>query len=58
VQLELDAQEQGLDEYEKIREICKTGCKYTTYQFHHWLIKKGYLVVRAETDKNVNNGGV
>jgi len=58
VQLELDAQEQGLDEYEKIREICKTGCKYTTYQFHHWLIEKGYLIVRDETVKNVNSGGV
>ena len=46
VQLDLDAQEQGSEEYEKIRDICKTDCRYTTYQFHHWLINKGYLIVR------------
>lgn len=48
VQLDLDAQEQGTEEYEKIRRICNTDCKYTTYQFHHWLIDKGYLIVRPE----------
>jgi len=47
-QLELDAQKEGSFEYEKIRETCKTNCKYTTYQFHHWLIEKGYLIVRPE----------
>lgn len=49
VQLNLDTQAEGSDEYERIRNICKTGCKYTTYQFHHWLINKGYLIVRPET---------
>ena len=48
VQLDLDAQEQGSDEYERIRQICKTNCRYTTYQFHHWLIDKDYLIVRPE----------
>jgi hypothetical protein len=48
VQMELDAQEEGSDEYEKIRQICKVDCRYTTYQFHHWLIDKGYLIVRPE----------
>ena len=48
VQLELEAQEQGCAEYERIRGICKTNCEYTTYQFHHWLIDKGYLIVRPE----------
>jgi len=48
VQMELDAQKEGSDEYEKIRQICKVDCRYTTYQFHHWLIDKGYLVVRPE----------
>jgi len=46
MQTELERKEQGSDEYESIRQICKTGCKYTTYQFHHWLIEHGYLVVR------------
>lgn len=49
VQLELDAQEQGSDKYEEIRNVCKGDCKYTTYQFHHWLIEKGYLIMRPET---------
>ena len=48
VQLDLEAQEQGSEEYEKIRQICKTNCRYTTYQFHHWLIEKGYLIIRPE----------
>ena len=48
VQVELDAQEEGSDDYEKIRQICKVDCRYTTYQFHHWLIDKGYLIVRSE----------
>jgi hypothetical protein len=48
VQLELDTKKQGSDEYEKIRQTCKTNCRYTTYQFHHWLIEKGYLIVRVK----------
>jgi hypothetical protein len=51
VQLELDAREEGCEEYEKIRTTCKTDCRYTTYQFHHWLIEKGYLIVRPEPGK-------
>ena len=51
VQLQLDAQKEGSQEYEKIRQTCKTNCRYTTYQFHHWLIDKGYLIVRPEAEK-------
>ena len=50
MQLELDAQQQGSEEYERIRGVCTSNCKYTTYQFHHWLIEKGYLVVRPESE--------
>jgi len=46
VQTDLDGQPQGSDGYEKLRQTCKTNCRYTTYQFHHWLINKGYLLVR------------
>ena len=46
VQLDLDKQEQGSQEYERIRGICLSNCRYTTYEFHHWLIEKGYLIVR------------
>lgn len=48
VQLELDQQQEGSAAYENIRKICKSDCRYTTYQFHHWLIDKGYLIVRPE----------
>lgn len=47
-QVNLEAQKEGSEEYEKIRNKCKTECRYTTYQFHHWLIHKGYLIVRPE----------
>ncbi|XHH07526.1 MAG: hypothetical protein ACFCUE_08020 [Candidatus Bathyarchaeia archaeon] len=46
VQMELNRQKEGSEEYEKIRQKCGGGCLYTTYQFHHWLIEKGYLIVR------------
>lgn len=48
VQLDLDQQQEDSEAYETIRNICKTDCRFTTYQFHHWLINKGYLIVRPE----------
>ena len=48
LQIDLETQEEGSAEYEKIRNQCKTGCLYTTYDFHHWLIDKGYEIVRPE----------
>lgn len=46
VQMELEAQKEGSEEYEKIRKRCKDSCIHTTYEFHHWLIEKGYLIVK------------
>lgn len=51
VQLELETQKQGSEGYEKIRKICKTDCRHTTYQFHHWLTEKGYLIIRPKTER-------
>jgi len=48
VQLDLEKENPASAGHEKVRNICKTACRYTTYQFHHWLIEKGYLVVRPE----------
>jgi len=48
-QTELESKAAGSREYERIRELCKTACLHTTYEFHHWLIEKGYLIVRPET---------
>lgn len=47
-QLELDSKEENSSEHEEIRKTCKTGCRYTTYEFHHWLINKNYLIVRPD----------
>jgi len=51
VQIELEGRAQGSPEYEATRKVCQTACRYTTYQFHHWLIEKGYLVVRPAAGK-------
>jgi len=48
VQLELNSQKEGSPRYEKIRQTCKTDCKHTTWEFHHWLIEKGYIIIRPE----------
>jgi len=48
IQLLLDGQEAGSGAYEEIRAICKTDCIHTTYEFHHWLIDKGYQLIRPE----------
>jgi hypothetical protein len=48
VQLELNAREPGSEDYERIRRTCQTDCKHTTWEFHHWLIEKGYLILRPE----------
>lgn len=48
VQLELDARKEGSKEYEDIRKTCKQGCKHTAYNFHHWLIEKGFCVIKPE----------
>jgi len=48
VQIDLEQEQPDTDEYERIRNICKTACKHTTYEFHHWLIQNGYFVVRPE----------
>jgi len=48
VQLLLDKQEPDSEDYEEVRHICKTNCIHSTYEFHHWLIQKGYLIVRPE----------
>ena len=46
VQLELERQAEGTAGYETVRDRCKKACIHTTYEFHHWLIQKGYEVVR------------
>lgn len=45
IQMRLNQQKKKSKEYEKIRKICSAGCVYTTWQFHHWLIEKGYIII-------------
>ena len=48
VQVELNSKAPGSPEYETTRQICTTACKFTTWQFHHWLIDKDYVIVRPD----------
>lgn len=52
VQELLKDEEQGSERFEKIRQVCKESCIFTTHQFHKWLIEKGYLIVRPEKGGN------
>ncbi|MFH1394760.1 MAG: hypothetical protein ABIH09_01215 [Candidatus Omnitrophota bacterium] len=45
-QVELNTQQEGSEKYEEVRALCKSECKYTTYDFHHWLIQKNYLIIK------------
>ena len=46
VQMDLDKQTEDTAEYKETRQKCSTSCLYTTWQFHHWLIEKGYLILK------------
>jgi metal-responsive CopG/Arc/MetJ family transcriptional regulator len=53
VQETLNNLEDKSDVYELIRQTCQTSCRYTTWQFHHWLIKKGYIIlVNSQLNNN------
>ena len=47
-QIELAQQPEGSPQYEQTRKKCQSGCLYTTWQFHHWLIEKGYVILKKE----------
>lgn len=46
IQMLLDQQEADSARYEAIRGLCKEDCIRSTHAFHHWLIEKGYVIVR------------
>ncbi len=48
VQETLNSLKDKTEAYELIRQTCRTACRYTTWQFHHWLIEKGYLIVKLK----------
>jgi hypothetical protein len=48
IQLLLNREVQKSPRYEEIRAICASNCVRSTYEFHHWLTKKGYLIVKPK----------
>jgi len=44
----MNKKQQDSEDYNDLRQICQTNCLHTTYEFHHWLIEKGYLLVKPE----------
>ncbi|MBU4246643.1 MAG: hypothetical protein ABIF85_02700 [Nanoarchaeota archaeon] len=55
VQLIMNKKTDSLNEYEELRTICKNNCIHTTYEFHHWLIENGYLLVRPDKKQSESN---
>jgi hypothetical protein len=47
VQVKLNSLPEESDEYERIRKECNTACLYTTWQFHHWLIERDYIIIAS-----------
>ena len=50
-QIKLNKLKEKTGDYEKVRKTCRTNCLFTTWQFHHWLIEKGYLIIRPKSFK-------
>jgi len=48
VQMELNQLEETSEAYQELRQTCITTCRFTTYQFHHWLIEQGYLILKPK----------
>lgn len=48
VQMEMNAKEESSIEYENLRNICKTNCRFSAREFHYWLMDKGYLIVKPK----------
>ena len=47
-QIKLNKTQSGSEEYEDVRKTCSKNCVYSTWDFHHWLIEKGYLIVKPK----------
>ena len=49
VQTELNRLAEKSEEFEHVRQTCSTACVFTTWQFHHWLIEKSYLILKPKS---------
>ena len=52
VQIALNSLKNKPEVYELIRQTCRAACRFTTWQFHHWLIEKGYITIISAETKN------
>ena len=48
VQVMMNKKAQDSTDYNDLRGICQEKCLHTTYEFHHWLIEKGYLLIKPD----------
>jgi hypothetical protein len=48
IQISLEKSKEGSAEYEATRKVCKDACIHSTYEFHHWLMGKGYEIIRPK----------
>ena len=46
VQLELEKHEKGTPQYDAIKNTCKTACKKTAWEFHDWLQRQNYKILK------------
>ena len=53
IQMVMNSKREGSEEHEKLRDICKTNCIHSTYEFHHWLMDKGFLIVKDEKQQKI-----
>lgn len=51
VQMQMNGACEGTKEYDALRATCQKKCIHTAYEFHHWLIENGFLVVKPEKGK-------
>jgi len=47
VQMKLNSLPENCEEYEQTRQKCSVACLYTTWQFHHWLVEKDYIIIAS-----------
>src|SRR4030042_110421 len=47
VQVKLNTLSKKSVEYEQTRQTCSNACLYTTWQFHHWLIERDYIIIAS-----------
>lgn len=48
VQEKLNSLEVDSEKYERVREECIRACRFTTHQFHKWLMERGFLIVKLD----------